>query len=271
MNLAGCHEQIGKFASAWSEYKELEGKAAAAKRTDRVQLAREHWQALEPRLSHLSIVILPSVWLPKMSIEVDGVQVPASVLEGEGGTGIARTASVKVDPGTHTVVARAPGKRDFVAKAVVDAPRETVTVQVLALRDAPVSEKPPSVALDQAERVATSRSQRTAGLVVGGVGVAALLTGGVFGILAAAQASNVAECTGPAGCTGARLQEAQNAHNRANTFANVANVLVPVGAIFGGVGAALFFTAKGDETKRSARVSPTLAPGLLGVSASGAF
>lgn len=287
LNLAGCHEQIGKVATAWGEYRKVEAMAAAANRPDRVKLAREHWQALEPRLSYLKIVILPSVWLPSMTVAVDGVTVPAAVIDADAGPKASRMVSLAVDPGTHQVVARAPGKRDFVTKAVVDDAKQTVAVQVLALVDAPPGERPsaPSgsaagggkegIAFDQAERVASSRAQRTAGLVVGGVGVAALLTGGVFGVLAVGQASNAAECSNPAGCSGARYQDAENAHTRANTFANVANVLVPLGLVFGGVGAALFFTAKGagkeDGKHGRTRWVPMVGSGALGVAAGGAF
>ncbi len=287
LNLAGCHEQIGKVATAWSEYRKVEGMAAATNRTDRVKLARERWQALEPRLSYLKIVILPSVWLPSMTVAVDGVAVPAAVIDVDAGPKASRMVSLAVDPGTHQIVARAPGKRDFVTKALVDDARQTVSVQILALVDAPPGERTASsgpgggaggkegIAFDQAERVASSRAQRTAGLVVGGVGVATLLTGGVFGILAVGQASNVAECSGPAGCVGTRLQDAESAHTRANTFANVANVLVPLGLVFGGVGAALFFTAKGggkDDSKHArTHLSPVAGPGALGLSAGGAF
>ncbi len=286
LNLAGCHEQIGKIATAWGEYRKVEAMAAAANRPDRVKLAREHWQALEPRLSYLRIVILPSVWLPSLTVVVDGVTVPAAVIDADAGPKASRMVSLAVDPGTHQVVARAPGKRDFVTKAVVDDAKQTVSVQILALVDAPPGERPASsgatggdgkdgIAFDQAERVASSRAQRTAGLVVGGVGVATLLTGGVFGILAVGQASNAAECSNPAGCSGARYQEAESAHTRANTFANVANVLVPLGLVFGGVGAALFFTAKGSgrEDPKRARtdVVPMVGPGALGLGAGGAF
>jgi hypothetical protein len=285
LNLAGCHEQIGKVATAWSEYRKVEGMAAATNRTDRVKLAREHWQALEPRLSYLKIVILPSVWLPSMTVAVDGVAVPAAVIDADAGPKASRVVSLAVDPGTHQIVARAPGKRDFVTRAVVDDAKQTVSVQILALVDAPPGERTTSsgpggggkegIAFDQAERVASTRAQRTAGLVVGGVGVITLVTGGVFGVLAVGQAANAAECSNAAGCSGARYQDAESAHTRANTFANVANVLVPLGLVFGGVGAALFFTAKGggkDDSKHArTRLSPVLGPGALGLSAGGAF
>ncbi len=286
LNLAGCHEQIGKVATAWGEYRKVEGMAASANRADRVKLAREHWQALEPRLSYLKIVILPSVWLPSITVVVDGVMVPSAVIDADAGPKASRVVSLAVDPGTHQIVARASGKRDFVTKVLVDDAKQTVSVQILALVDAPVAARPPSanpgagggkegIAFDQAERVASARAQRTAGLVVGGVGVATLLGGGVFGVLAVGQASKAAECSNPEGCTGARYQDAASAHTRANTFANVANVLVPVGLVFGGVGAALFLTAKGagkEEGKQGrTRVAPLLGQGAFGLSAGGVF
>ena len=59
LNVALCHEQVGRTASAWGEFRAVEQQARAASppREDRVKLAREHADKLEPRLSRIKVVV----------------------------------------------------------------------------------------------------------------------------------------------------------------------------------------------------------------------
>src|SRR6476660_6116365 len=57
LNLALCHEQVGKTASAWGEFRSVEQQARASvpPNESRAQLAREHADKLQPRLSRVKI------------------------------------------------------------------------------------------------------------------------------------------------------------------------------------------------------------------------
>ena len=57
LNLALCHEQEGRLARSWSEFKEAMVVAKRDGRRDRELEAANHVSALEPRLSRLTIVV----------------------------------------------------------------------------------------------------------------------------------------------------------------------------------------------------------------------
>ena len=61
LNLAICHEQAGKIASAWAEYRTLEDRSRqeTPPQLDRAQFAHDHAEALRPRLSRVRIVVSP--------------------------------------------------------------------------------------------------------------------------------------------------------------------------------------------------------------------
>ena len=61
LNLALCHEQIGKIASAWGEFRSVEQQARAAvpPNENRAKLAHDHAEALQPRLSRIKIIVPP--------------------------------------------------------------------------------------------------------------------------------------------------------------------------------------------------------------------
>jgi hypothetical protein len=260
LNLALCHKEIGRVASAWSEFKQLEGLAlrSSPPQLDRVKIAKEQSEALYPRLSRIKILVLPSVHVAGIEVAVDGKKQAESLWE----------IGVPVDPGTHTVTADAPGKKTFESSVKIDDEKLVKTVQVLALVDGPLplpkKEQPSAdTSLLDAERAASVRAQRTAGYVVGGGGVLLLGAGGVFGVLAAGQASDASKCNANEPCleSSAALGPARSAYSRGDTYANISNVLVPLGLVAAGVGLYLVLSAKPVATPGrppSARSDQTL-------------
>lgn len=122
--LALCQEQAGQTASAWATYSNVVSRARQDGRADREQAARERVQALEPKLSHLTIVVdAEAAAVSGLVVKRDGLPVGS----GAWGTG------VPLDPGEHTVEATAPGKRPWKAtiKVGADADAQTVAVPVL--------------------------------------------------------------------------------------------------------------------------------------------
>jgi hypothetical protein len=99
LNLAFCHERLGKTATAWAEYGDARAAAQKNGRDDRVTFADAHARALEPRLSRLTITVAPGADLPGLVIRRDGGVVPRA----------AWGTPLPIDPGPHQVEASASG------------------------------------------------------------------------------------------------------------------------------------------------------------------
>ncbi|MEY4580211.1 MAG: hypothetical protein RL701_4914 [Pseudomonadota bacterium] len=255
LNLADCYEKAGRTASAWARFRET---ASAARKTgslDRERIARDRMRNLEGRLSYLTI----NAWKGQtLAISRDGVQVDPAVV----GT------AIPVDPGTHEIVASAPGKRSFHTQVEVGDNADRLSVTVPILND----ETPPSEArftsanepnsqsasanLEERAGAANGGAQRAVALVTAAVGVAGIATGTVFGLKAASTWSDAkAHCNPYPYCadSGASLsREAQQS-----------GTISTLGFVAGGVGLATFallwLTAPSepvDETPLSFALSP---------------
>lgn len=108
LNLADCYEKAGKVASAWAGFNDAASMAKSSRQADREKLARARAKALEPRLPKL-LIDADAASEPALEIVRDGVAIGSA----SWGTPIA------VDPGTHDVVASAPGKMSW--RTVIDA------------------------------------------------------------------------------------------------------------------------------------------------------
>src|SRR4051812_32290570 len=76
VNLALCHEESGKIATAWGEFRLLEERARKANppQTDRAELAHQHAEALRPRLSRIHIVLSPAARAHRgLAVKIDGI------------------------------------------------------------------------------------------------------------------------------------------------------------------------------------------------------
>src|SRR5688572_721955 len=102
LNLAVCHEEQGKLATAWAEFQEALAVARADGREDRIALAEQRIAALEPQLARLTVTVPPDA--PEdMVLVVNGTPVGAA----------AWGAPMPVDAGTVRVEAQASGRRKF--------------------------------------------------------------------------------------------------------------------------------------------------------------
>lgn len=99
LNLAICHEKLGRLATAHAEYAAALSQAIAAGRADRQRTARDALAALAPRLARLEVVVDDPT--PDLVVTVDGVALPRAAW------GIA----TPFDPGRHVVRAQASGRR----------------------------------------------------------------------------------------------------------------------------------------------------------------
>ncbi|MBX3230890.1 MAG: hypothetical protein KIT84_40580 [Labilithrix sp.] len=264
LNLATCHENIGRVASAWGEYRAVEQMAKVAGREERIKYARDRAAKLEPRLPRLKIVLLAENKVDGIVVKVDGEVKAESLWSG-----------VAVDPGTSTIETSAPGKTTQTAQVKIEGEGSTTTFTVPKLEDAPVT--PPETGVDpaaaekaQREREATfaaNKSRRTKGFIIGGAGVAIAAAGGVFGVLAISKDSDaLAACPSPCAQGSDAARAADEATNRALLFANVANVAIPVGLVVALLGGYIALTSgPTSEPAKTATIAPLPGGAALGL------
>ncbi len=261
LNLAVCHEKLGRIASAWAEYEEAASLARRFGRVDREQFARSHADALKPQVSTLAVAA-PD--LPDLRLTVDGVE-------------IARLAwgAIPIDPGDHTIVATAPGKSPRVTHLTIAPRHELRSLTIPALEDtsapspAPPPSPPPAPSSSAAPSAPASASAavppapsstRPLGFTLGGAGIAAAGAGAVFGLLAlSANSDSQRECAG--GCT----KQGADDSRRAVLYANVSNVGFGVGAALVAVG--LYFVLSSPVGTPPQAASTGLSVGPSGVGA----
>ena len=178
---------------------------------------------------------------------------------------------LQVDPGEHTFVFTTPEKasvtQTFVIKEAEKERRERIVLASPSAPAAPLapspdgalSSTPPPGGEAPAGGLGT---QRILGLVAGGVGVAGIAVGSVFGVMTLSEGSQQqTACASSTNCP--HPTQAASDHSTGETD----RTLSTVGFIAGGVllagGAVLFFTARHPESTAAARLVfvPSVGPG----------
>jgi hypothetical protein len=270
LNLALCHEKEGRIATAWAEYLVAARMARTQGRADRAQAAEGYASALEPKLSYLTVNVSQKV--QGMVIRRGGTELDASALG----------SRLPIDPGEHVLTVSAPGKKTLELKLKIGAAGDAQTVVIPALENdtqagaappgpaaAPVvatpTASPPSADAPRSPPPsATKVDAPVLPWVIGGVGVAALGVGGVFGVLALGSYADAdAACPTHQGCSNQALDQ----RDRASLQANIANVGIGVGIVGIGVGAVLLITGSGKEAPQAGkvRVLPLAGPKTAGL------
>lgn len=259
LNLAVCHEKEGKTASAWAEYKEAATLSEAAGKKDRAELARARAAELEKQLSRLVLEVEAPA--KGMVILLNGKELSAAAATG---------TPMPVDPGDHTVEATAPGKKTWSAKVALEAGASSKKVVIPALEDAaaappvePVKPQGPAgpvVPAGPQEAPGGGSTLRTLAIVAGGVGLAGLAVGSVFGIMTFGHAGDAgAECgPGDLACGGAR----QQAYEDGRTTGLISTLGFGVGLAGVGAGVALFVLSGKSAPADSAKAPRKQAGGV---------
>jgi hypothetical protein len=249
LNLATCHTKQGKTATAWVEFAEA---LTAAKRENdplRIDYAETHMSALEPKLS--KIVVSAVAPARGMSIRVDG---SAVVLD----------SALPFDPGSHTVEASAPGRKQFTIQVELAAAADTKTVRIpelaresqavaVAAKPAPPGQVPLHGESNADElQQQPEKWRKPLAYSLGGLGIAAL---GVGSYLALAARSELADAESDSSlCPGQKCYpEGRKQVNGAETKANIAT-----GAFAGGiaaVGVATYLLLSGPSAPSPKRLS----------------
>jgi hypothetical protein len=178
IRLGECREANKQLASAWTAYR---GGLTRAKDPRKRDIAQAKVTALEPRLSHLTIVVGAN--------KVDGL---AITRDGKPVDPVTWDRSLPVDGGDYTIVAKAPGFEDWKTSVSVPPEQGDVKVELPALVKSatppPQPPKPPTTTDDDdaAPRLAPGMftPKRKIALGLGGAAVASLAVGVVLGITA---------------------------------------------------------------------------------------
>ena len=240
IRLGECREENHQLASAWSAYKDALTRVKDPKKRT---IATAKIAQLEPRLSELTIAIPDANRVAGLELTRNGQPLDPGLWN----------RAVPVNGGAYTIVARAPGYRDWQTttkvpdesgKIVVDIPKlESAASPTPTVVGAP---RPPAAtgATAPAEGdVATSTwtGRRKLALSSAGLTVASGIGGVVFGVLAKSKQQDAEKlCTPNVPCVdGARAQALLGtAHDRA-LDANIAFAIAGAAAIAAGV---LWFT-----------------------------
>jgi hypothetical protein len=239
LNLADCYEKIGRTASAWAEFKVAAGEAQRVGDATRKATALERASALEPRLSRL--------WLqaadPSITVLRNGELVKAGILGN----------AIPVDPGTHRLEAKAPGKAAWTTS--VDVAGEGATVEI---RIPPLADLAPAAPIDApmdapvASESGGARSALT--WVSAGIGLAGIATGVTFGLLASSSWSKVeSRCRDGFDDCPEGVGHAEDAGTRAD----VATVAFIVGGVGLGASLILLLTDSDDAASAELALEPT--------------
>jgi hypothetical protein len=243
LNLALCHEAEGRLATAWVEFGDALSQAKQDKKNDRIKIAREHLEKLEPRLPRL-VVKLAGGAPPGLVVERDGVAMSSASF----GT------AIPVDPGERRVRASAPGFLP-VEERISVAEGETQTLTLPELSPEPQPEVPAASSAPPPPPPPPPSNRKTFGYIAGGVGVASLAVGAFFGFRTLSKKSESdKECPSASTCSARGVQ----ANEEAYTAATVANLGVGLGVVGLGVGAYLLLTARPEPSSASFRVAPAL-------------
>lgn len=167
LTLALCREAQGLTASAWADFTDAITLAKRDGRADREAIAREHADALVPKLRRLRVrVTSPS---PDLVVSRDGAPIGQA----------AWNVAAPVDPGDHVIEASAPGHAVFRKLVSVSEEGASLDVEVPAL--VPVTIDVPTQP-ERPEVRPSSTTLRWISFAVAGVGLAAGGAGTFFAL-----------------------------------------------------------------------------------------
>jgi hypothetical protein len=243
LHLADCYEKNGQLASAWSSFRQAE-ELARQRGDDRLAIAHEYAARLESKLDRLNVVVtepLPS----NLEVRVDGRVMSANELK----------VATPIDPGTHVVEARAPGREPWSSSVSVVGGRQVVRVDVPELRASSAAE----AQLATVPPGPSASPLRVVGWLGVGAGALGLGVGGLFLAKRSARLDERADvCPSLHDCT----KEQSDRIGALTTQARSADVLASVGFVAGGVllagGVTALIVGANSPPRRAAWLAPVV-------------
>jgi serine/threonine-protein kinase len=277
--IANCHEQKGRVASAWALFLDVASQSRARAQLEREQVARERASKLEPRLPRLLVTVPEGSKTAGLEIRRNGILVGSA----QWGT------PMPVDPGEVELSISAPGKATLRQTVRLDESK-TFSYSVPALAEAeapapvaaakqpspaPLRAEPAAAPARQTSSSATTSSARPWAIGLGAVGVVGLGLSATFAILAKNQYDDSkAECDRDD--VNACSPHGIELRNSALTRGNVATVsFIAGGAALAGAG--LVWLLSGSSTSKQSgaaahfRAAPVWTPGSAALFVQGAY
>ena len=280
LQLALCHEKEGKIATAQNEFGTVVMQATKPKDPS-AKIARQHADALLPKLPRLTIKVPADAESKGMQITLDGLPVASS----------SWGLSNPIDPGPHQIVATIKGTPPWSMKVNIITPGEEKTVEVPGARvvDQPVppSEQTPektakvenpfegdgsSPKEKEKEEEPPGASRPALGYVLFGAGVVGTGVGTYFGLRAISlRKDSDQRCV--SGCTA----QGVDLNNQAKTAAWISDFGIGLGVIGVAIGGYMLLKTpespakKEESTETSLRVIPELTSTRAGLSVGGTW
>ena len=264
--LGECQVQVGRIVEGTENLNRVVREALPEDAPEAFVRARERAQQVLdqalPKIAKLKILVQP---VPdKLEVHIGDKNVPLALLGAERPT----------DPGTHVIVAEAPGYAP--AKAEVTLAEGAADSVSLTLVEQPAAVKPPPTVAastpsdsDAPSDSGSGGNNRTLAYVLWGVGGVGLATGAVTGLLAMGKKGDLEDtCAEPSRCP----ESSQGTIDSANRFALISNIGFGVGIAGAAAGTVLFFSGDSQESVasielRGVRATPYVGPtgaGLTG-------
>lgn len=257
MNLARCHERNEQYVLAYEEYRKVAEDARRDAQGERASLAKERANELESKIGKLEFN--PGA-APRLStVSVDNKLWHREALE----------RPITVDKGAHRVIfiydnntqkdTSVTVEAGMIAKVVIPTPHEPDAPKTVVVALPPPSPK------DGSDGVST------AGWIVGGVGVAGVAAGAVFGLMAIGKKSDVDK-----GCDANRMcstPESLGAVESAKSSATLSTIGFIAGGTLIAAGAALVLWPRDDKPQpgRRGNARLQLSPAGTGMVLGGTF
>lgn len=238
--LAECENKAGRIGSAARHYRDylryysMLTPDLQAQQKGRDAICLEALKAIEPKVPKLTLVLPPEA-PPATVVKRDGKAVDRSALG----------RPVLVDPGEHVVTVQPPDQPEHEMRVTLGLSESRRVVLELAPStsndSAPVAEPAPE------EPPEGGSALRTAGLVVGGVGLAAVVAGAITGGLAMAEYGTAED-----NCNGTVCNEdGLDAIDRTRPLGNASTALFVVGGAGLAAGVLMFVLAPSEPSEET--------------------
>lgn len=272
--LALCYEEIGRTASAYRTWRALadQAKEAGAVEQPRMKRALQKIEQLTPRIARVVFQVVESP--PGVQVSLDGQALAATDL------GVA----IPVDPGSHTIDAKAPDRVDWHGTFDLGKPDEGKTrslpigplAPIQRVENVQVPEGQPTVDNSTFARVPAEPTRhwptlKYVGVATAGAGVVALTVGVIFAVSANSKWSDAKAmgCDDNGTC---RTQAGADLVNDAGSKKTVGIVGISAGIALVAGGAALwFFTPTEESAKPGVTPAVSIGPGGANLGVKGSF
>jgi len=265
--VARCLRETGRAIEAWEQARRafVEARERAAKEEKYAEtrdLAAAEVALSEGKIGRLVVALARR---PEgVAVTVNGAAFPLDRLD----------EPIAVEPGNVTVEASAPGAKT-VREEIDLAPGEMKTVALALTVDAPSAAPRPEPPPKPPPPPAKGGAVRTAGFVVGGVGLVGVAVFAVTGSMASSKYGELEDGCGDRACVDPKYDDVISSGRTLDTVANVALVAGAIG-VLGGTAMILFGGPSKSPTKSagaasmsraSARLTPTSTGALASVAA----